>query len=74
MKNLNKHGEETRPPYEFMVNKVFKFNAKTEEVFHEASDLIVAAVQGSTTYVFAYGQTGSGKTHTMGGKISFYYL
>lgn len=70
MKNLNKRGEEINQPYEYLVDKVFNFNVQTGEVFDEASDLIAAAAEGSTTYVFAYGQTGTGKTHTLGGNTS----
>lgn len=54
----------------FSVDKAFRQEAKTSEVFFALRELARAVSGGSAAAVVAYGPSGSGKTHTMYGSIS----
>lgn len=63
---LDKHGRgEILQQWEF--DKVFRPEARQEDVFEEVAPIVTSCVDGYNVCIFAYGQTGAGKTYTMMG-------
>ena len=51
----------------FEFDRVYSTQAKQEDVYEDASGIILSCIDGYNVCFLAYGQTGSGKTHTMMG-------
>lgn len=55
-------------PNTFTVDRVFRCDCSTRQVYEEgAKEVVLSVVSGINSSVFAYGQTSSGKTFTMSG-------
>jgi kinesin family protein C2/C3 len=60
----------TKKKTQFDYTRTFGPTSTQTDVFEEAKDLVLSAIDGYNVCIFAYGQTGSGKTFSMEGTPS----
>jgi len=60
----------TKVPLNFEFDRVFSPETTQHEVYTEAEELILSALDGYKICIMAYGQRGTGKTHTIMGDFT----